>query len=204
MINHKLLKKVADLSQDLVEFGDLVAEQGAEHIVAGYTVDKASSGQYISFCFVPLYDYDENVLRFSDRLPSGAEFIKSGCSKELALEFLGKISPFRQSVRSMKNLDMFAEYLSRERFRGHGFSSIDPLIVPSNRRAYIATLIMLGRCEEAEYHSKILLAQSNVPLCDLERVSAYLEALRSGDESAFSLLSTQERDARTKLEGHRR
>ena len=166
------------------------------HVATGFCIERPPSGAYLWRFLYPLYVPSESFhLTFSNRLPPPNGFISlpgQRSAQELADEFITRIAPHREAVRSLSNLENFKKYLETE----------CSLKSPFTREGYAMTLVMLGKGDAAMESLQML---SNDPiLCrDLPdligNVDNIIEALSVSVGNARELLGRWEAQARRRI-----
>jgi hypothetical protein len=166
------------------------------HVATGFCIERPPSGAYLWRFLFPLYVPSESLhLTFSNRLPRPNGFISlpgQRSAQELADEFLTRIAPHREAVRSLSNLENFKSYLETD----------SSLKSPFIREGYAMTLVMLGKGDEAMESLQML--SSDPILCRelpdlIGNVDRVIEALSVSVGNARELLTRWEAQARMRI-----
>jgi hypothetical protein len=110
------------------------------HVLCGFGLENALSGQYISECCQPICDRVDFIsLDFGGRLPDPVGYIprQNGQLQLSAADFVKRVTPYIDEVMQCQTLEGFAK-----KFGEHLYNS-------GARRNYATVLILLGRYEEA-------------------------------------------------------
>lgn len=142
-MNKNFIKHVLNLEPAFSVYDHYFFEQPVEHIISGFLCEKGSGVGYIWLFVYPLYDISNQLhLGYGYRLdyPNGCIDLKDMGMKDLALEFIGRIEPYRNKARNLRIVDNFIKYLEE---------SDSCLQNPLLRVSYAQSLILVGKQEEA-------------------------------------------------------
>lgn len=188
-LNKRFIKQVLNQAPEFGVVDHYFYELPVGHILTGFLCERGSGACYVWKYAFPLYDRFHHLhLLYGNRLPLGEGIIDAHVSEtqRIASEFMKRIEPYRDEVRSLAQYNRFAEFLIERR----SFKRDDV------RRTYALTLIMLGREKKAKSELARLAQAEDV----IDDVPFLLDQLSQGVHVAQATLAEWEQDTKRQLE----